>query len=212
MGEKFRKIIYILIQSIIEILFPRSNKCLTCGKEDIEGICSNCYKDMALCEVNELCIGYYKGPLKKLILMFKCNGNFEAGEVLSELIFYKLKDINNDYILTYIPISKENLKLRGFNQCEFIAERLSKMCNLKVLNTLKRVKTVKTQKILTKEEREKNLYMAFDVINKSLVGGKKFLLIDDVITTGATLREGIRALKENGAVDIKILTLAKSHI
>ena len=63
------------------------------------------------------------------------------------------------------------------------------MCNLKVLNTLKRVKTVKTQKILTKEEREKNLYMAFDVINKNLVKGKKFILIDDVITTGATLKK-----------------------
>lgn len=212
MGEKLRGIIDILIKSIIDLLFPRSNKCLTCGREDIEGICSECYKSMALCKDDELCIGYYKGTLKELILMFKCKGNFEAGEVLSNLITDKLNNIDSEYLLTYIPVSNENLKIRGFNQCEYIAKRLSESCSLKVVNTLKRVKCVKTQKTLSKEEREKNLYMAFDVIDKSLVKGRKFILIDDVITTGATLREGIRALKENGALDIKILTLAKSHI
>lgn len=212
MGEKLSGIIHILIKSIIDILFPKSNKCLICGKEDIEGICIDCYKAIALCEDDELCIGYYKGTLKELILMFKCRGNFEAGEVLSDLISDKLKNINREYLLTYIPVSVENLKIRGFNQCQFVAEKLSESCKFKVVNTLKRVKKVKTQKTLSKEEREKNLYMAFDVIDKSLVYGQKFILIDDVITTGATLREGIRALKENGALDIKILTLAKSHI
>ena len=53
---------------------------------------------------------------------------------------------------------------------------------------------------------------AFEIIDEKKVKGKKFILLDDVITTGATLKEGVKVLKKHGAIEIKILTLAKSYI
>lgn len=212
MGTLQRTLI-IIKKSILEILFPRSDKCITCGKDDIEGICNKCRNKIAYSyDEEEMSIGYYGGPLKQLILNLKCKGDFESGDVLVQLAKERIKDISKDYYITYIPISNNSLKIRGFNQCEYIAKELGFYCNLEVVNTLKRVKEVKTQKTLRKEERLENLKGAFAVIDKSLVTGKSFILIDDVITTGATINEAIRVLKECNAKEIKILTLAKSHI
>ena len=70
----------------------------------------------------------------------------------------------------------------------------------------------KVQKTLKREERIENLKDAFEIIDEKKVKGKKFILLDDVITTGATLKEGVKVLKKHGAIEIKILTLAKSYI
>ena len=73
-------------------------------------------------------------------------------------------------------------------------------------------KETKIQKTLKREERMENLKDAFEIINEKDIKGKKFILLDDVMTTGATLNEGVKVLKKYGAVEIKILTLAKSYI
>lgn len=208
-----QRILIIIKKSILEILFPRLDKCITCGKEDVEGICDKCRNKIAYSyDEEEMSIGYYGGPLKKLILNLKCKSDFESGDVLVQLVKERIKDISKNYCITYIPISKNSLKTRGFNQCEYIAKELGFECNLKVINTLIRIKEGKTQKTLRKDERLENLKGAFAAIDKSLIKGKSFILIDDVITTGATINEAIRVLKECDAKEIKILTLAKSHI
>lgn len=213
MGEKIKSFIEIIKRGLLELIYPKDSKCILCKREDEEGICSKCRSSIKRCSDNEeLCIGYYKGPLKELILKLKCKKDYVAGEVLVSLIEEKIVKLDNKYYLTYIPISNKSLSERGFNQCEYVAKELAFRNNFKVVDTLKKVKEVKTQKTLSKEERFGNLYGAFQVRDRKLTEGRNFILIDDVITTGATLAEGIRVLKENGAVEIKILTLAKSHI
>lgn len=195
------------------ILYPNDNRCIVCKSEDIEGICKRCYKDITKCDKkDELCIGYYRGVLKELIINLKYKNDFESGDVLVGLIEDKFNEISKEYYLTFIPISKNSLKNRGYNQCEYIAKELGFRKGFNVIETLKRVKETKIQKQLTKEERQINIYNAFGVIDKSKIEGKKFILIDDVVTTGCTINEGIRVLKENGAIDVKIAILAKAYI
>ncbi|NLK94363.1 MAG: ComF family protein [Clostridiales bacterium] len=213
MGKKIIKFIGIIKRALLEIIYQNPNKCVICHKEDVEGLCRDCLNKIKRCEdETELCIGYYKGPLRELILSFKGNGNFQCGELLVDLISLKIQNKYKEYILTYIPIGEETLKRRGFNQCEYIAKELSFRNNLRMLNTLSKIKKTKDQKTLNKEERKENLLGAFKVINDKYIRNKKFILIDDIITTGSTLSEGDKVLKEAGALEVKILTLAKSHI
>ena len=212
MGKEINKFIGQIIRGILEIIYPKESTCLICNEPEVEGLCYKCKSKITFCKEEELCIGYYKGPLKELILAFKYEKDFSAGEVLVNLIENKIKELGKDYYLTFIPISNKSLKERGFNQCEYLAKELGFRNNLKVMDTLEKVKETKIQKTLSKDERAVNLQGAFKVKEGNKVAGNKFVLIDDVITTGATIQEGIRELKENGAKEIKILTLGKSHI
>ncbi len=75
--------------------------------------------------VGSFVLDIIKVQLKELILKFKFKGRFDAGEELIKLVEERLVNfIEKDYIITYIPIGKESLKMRGFNQCEYLAKEL----------------------------------------------------------------------------------------
>ena len=211
MGREILKVLDYLKDCFFEIIFPAPCKCIVCDENEEEGLCFTCRKTIKEC-TEEDCYGYYKGALKELIFLFKFNKDFLAGEILIDLIKDKLKGTESDYILTYIPIGKASLKKRGFNQCEYIAKGLSKIHGLKCIPTLKKVKETKVQKELSKKERKVNIKNSFGPIDKNLIKNNKFILIDDVVTTGATIEEGVKILKENGAKEIKLLTIARSRI
>lgn len=212
MGEQLLRTLKILKRCMLRIIYPSEGKCIICKKDWYEGICNSCLKEITSYSEENLCIGYYKGVLKKLILLLKYKSDFEAGEILIDLLSDKLKDISEDYYLTYIPIGKSSLEKRKFNQCEYIANELGLKLGLKVVNTLKIVKETKVQKTLKREERLENLKDAFGIINANVVKGRKFILIDDVITTGATLYEGRKVLEMMGAKEVKLLCIAKTTI
>ena len=211
MGEEVKIILKALFKGVLEILYPKEGKCIICGDE-ADGICIKCRSKIVLCSKGEGCVGFYKGVLKELILKFKYEKNFSAGDILVMLLEEKLSLYDEDCYLTYIPSSKKALKERGFNQCEYIANEIGYRNNYKVINTLKKVKGTKVQKTLSREERIENLKGAFEVIEERKVEGKKFIIIDDVITTGATLKEAEEVLKRHGALQINTLTIAKTYI
>lgn len=212
MGKKINEIVGLILRGILAVLYPTDSNCIICKEEEVDGLCRECRGKITRCKDDELCIGYYKGALKELILKFKYHKDFQAGEILVKLIEEKLHCIEKDYYLTYIPISDVSLKIRGFNQCKYIANEIGFRNNFVVIDTLEKVRETKIQKTLRKEERLKNLLGAFRIKDEKKVRGRKFILIDDVITTGATLSEGMKVLKECGASEIKILTLGKSNI
>lgn len=211
MGRRLFKLLDYLKESVLQILFPCPSTCIVCEVEEEEGICNNCLKTIKLCTEDEY-YGYYKGALKELIHLFKFKKDFLAGEILVNMLETKISDVSKEYVLTYIPIGKKSKKTRGFNQCEYIAKLLSKRLDLKYMETLIKSKETQVQKELSKSERLENIKNSFSIKDKCDVRGKKFILIDDVVTTGATIEEGIKILKENGANEIKILTIAKSRI
>ena len=108
-------------------------------------------------------------------------------------------------------MSKNSIKKRGFNQCEVIAKHLSEELNIPVSKSLIKIKDTKEQKSLSKEERYKNIKDAFEIRDKKILN-KRILLIDDVVTTGATLLECEKIFKKYNVEEITVLTIAKSHI
>ena len=126
-----------------------------------------------------------------------------------ELEIKTLEKFNNSIIIP-VPLHKKRKKWRGFNQSEIIAKKLVKNFQLKNnLDTknLIRIKHKKAQVKLSKKEREKNIKDCFFWIGKNLKN-KNIILIDDVTTTGSTLNECAKVLKNNGAKEVWGLVIA----
>ena len=214
MGKWIIKSLVSLKDEILDIIYPPKNSCIVCESEFI-GICPLCKSKIKRVKEADkvLSYGYYNGVLKKLILEFKYNKNFVSASILVEFLCELIKDnnIEVDY-LVFIPSSKKSIKNRGFDQCKYLANEIQKNLNINICNDIIKNKNIKEQKLLSKEERYKNIRGAFTLKTDKNIKNKKLLLIDDVITTGATLDECEKLLIENGAISIKILTVAKSFI
>ena len=179
------------------------------------GICSKCKSEIKRVHQQEeiMAYGYYGGVLKKLILNLKYHKSFIAGKVLADLLCQIIieKKLSIDCIC-YVPISKDSLKKRGFNQCSVLAKNISSILDIPVIDCLVKVKETKEQKLLGKEERMKNILDAFEIKNKEKLFKKNILLIDDVYTTGATINECKKNIEKCNINKIYLLTIAKSNI
>ena len=215
MGKEIIKIIKIALEALLDIIYPYENKCIICGVEGFLGICSKCRSDIKRVNQQEeiMAYGYYGGVLKKLILNLKYHKSFIAGKVLADLLCQIIieKKLSIDCIC-YVPISKDSLKKRGFNQCSVLAKNISSILDIPVIDCLVKVKETKEQKLLGKEERMKNILDAFEIKNKEKLFKKNILLIDDVYTTGATINECKKNIEKCNINKIYLLTIAKSNI
>jgi len=171
--------------------------------------CPNCKKKKNL---NGLfsATSYNNFIVKNLIHQFKYSPFYvkNLSKTLASLIIahFQLLEKRQDFskgILIPIPLEKRKLKQRGFNQAEEIAKELSIFLKLPLANNVL-IKTRQTlaQAELSKEERKKNILGAFSINKNFSVKGEKIFLIDDVFTTGATMEEGSRVLKEAGAKEV----------
>ncbi|MCF0149545.1 MAG: ComF family protein [Clostridium sp.] len=214
MGKWITKLLISLKDELLDIIYPPKNSCIICQSEFV-GICPLCKSKIKRVKEFDgvLSYGYYNGALKKLILEFKYNKNFVAGSVLVEFLCEMIREnqLDVDYIV-YIPSSKRAMKNRGFNQCEYLAKEIKKSLDISICNDVIKNKNIKEQKLLSKEERCKNIKGAFKLKTDKNIKNKRILIIDDVMTTGATIYECEKLLKENGALSIKMLTVAKSYI
>ena len=177
--------------------------------------------------------------VKKLIQRFKYEPFIkELAETLALLIITHFQLLDNkpnlaNFILIPIPLNEKRLKWRGFNQAEEIGKELSKFLNpvrdsgnkeslqkenisngVKVplvSNCLVRVKNTYPQVELTVEARKENVKDIFICQNKKEIFGKKILLVDDVYTTGATMEEAARVLKEAGVKEVWGVVVARAQ-
>jgi competence protein ComFC len=142
-------------------------------------------------------------PIQSYIHSIKYNKRFLNAQFFGELIAQKLntqiKNWNIDYLVP-VPLHQLRKAERGFNQSKYIASGISKEIDIRVRNNiLRRAKYTETQTNLSLTEREKNIADAFKVRYERSIKNKSFLLVDDVITTGATIRECGKALLNAGA-------------
>ena len=114
-----------------------------------------------------------------------------------------------NFVLVPVPLFRKQKRRRGFNQAELIAQELSRFFQipLEAANLIK-IRKTKSQARLNKEQREVNLKNSFALKNPAVIAGRKIILIDDVITTGATLEECAKALKQAGAKQVWGLAVA----
>ncbi len=114
------------------------------------------------------------------------------------------------HFLLAVPLAKKKLAQRGFNQSELLAEIMAENKDFKIIkNAIARIKNTKVQATFNKEERKTNIAGAFGILKPELIKGKNIILIDDVATTGSTLEELAKTLKEGGAKKTAAFTLAR---
>jgi len=191
--------------------------CASCGrhldkKSAFKNICGACAKNrFHFDRAFSPCL--YEGVLKELIHKFKYKQKDYLGNVLGLLMAEFVKEYNlpvcyADLIIP-IPLHKTRLREREFNQAGILANLLSaEFGRITLSGCLVREKFFKSQTELSVPERRNNIKGAFAVKDRAAITGKNILLVDDVLTTGATLSEAAKTLKESGANIVFAITLA----
>jgi ComF family protein len=158
----------------------------------------------------------YDAASKKMVLSFKHGSAFHLLPFLTQALvtagqaFFKEVDL-----LVPVPLHWRRIYKRGFNQSALLAQHLGKALKKEVdISSLKKIKNTLSQGELSLEERQKNVATCFQITSPSKIKNKSILLIDDVMTTGATLNACAKILlKEGGAKDVKALCVARvQHI
>lgn len=155
----------------------------------------------------------YTEESRSLILGFKHGDQTQAVDVFVPWLLRAGRDILSEVdIIAPVPLHYTRLLARRYNQAALMVQGLSQHTNATIcLDLLKRVKATQTQGYLSAKERFKNVKRAFALSEhyKNEIKGKRILLIDDVYTTGATIKECSKALLKAGAGDVYALTLAR---
>lgn len=224
MGKRIIQVIGYLVNCLLELIYPHRESCLCC-EEDISNflLCKKCIETISFIKepytiegikgIKVYSAAYYSGVIKKLIIRFKYQNDFYSGEAISSILleFMKSRKLIGE-LITYVPISKSSLRKRGFNQCEFISRFISNEINIPCYGVLERAKEVSEQKRLHIEDRKTNMMEVFKVNRYSIINNKRIILIDDVLTTGATVLSCYKELMKSGAKEVIILTVSKSNI
>ena len=157
----------------------------------------------------------YEGVMKEAIHLLKYRrkkGIMKRLEkILKAYFFHTDLPFSRFDLVVAIPLHRKKLKERGFNQAELLARVVATHFDLKLVrNNLKRVEATKSQTSLSKKQRIENLKGAFQFRDKDEFRAKKILLVDDVYTTGTTVREAAKVLKKAKASEVYIFTLARA--
>ncbi len=211
---------YLCTDCFSRLSFDTKNICLVCGSASYNGL------------THPRCVGRYtiEGSFtgvvynqisKKLTYQFKYKPYLSGlSSFLTDLLYESL--IQNEEFaqiqslqLTFVPIPLSGTKFRkrGYNQAEILAKGLSKKFGFPVVNILRRVRETKSQFSLNKKERAENMAGAFGLRKRfeSYIKNKNLLLVDDVLTTGATLSEAAKTLKKNGANKVWGIAFAREQ-
>ena len=158
----------------------------------------------------------YGFPVDSLITRFKHNAKWPFGhllaDVLGQYLLHRFEEgLPRPNALLPVPLAKQRLRQRGFNQAAMLARWLSRSLNLPCEETvLRRIKDTDAQQSLDAKSRKRNLREAFDLIPDAQVKGRHLALVDDVLTTGATAQALARLLMDAGAARVDVYCLART--
>lgn len=206
---------------IASLLFPE--KCVLCGRilgRGEQDLCRACRVDAPECPVSRvkhpfldswLAVWYYEGSVRRSILRYKFYGKRHYAAAYGRLLAMRLlREERADVdIITWIPISEKRLRKRGFDQVQLIAEKLSAELELPAAPLLwKRRDNPPQSRITGRAERRANVLGAYEAIHLEQLLDKRVLLLDDVLTTGATAEECGRVLLTAGAREVHFAAVA----
>ena len=211
-----------MINKILEIIFP--NVCGICGKIDKHNLCPQCkikLKKLIKANItkmsnknftNHAYLFTYGGIIREKIIKYKFKDSAYLYKTFAEIIIKNKKMcgfIKNYDIIIPVPIHKKRYKERGYNQSEWVAKGIADVIGKEVYpHLLCRRKKNESQTHKSLYERWLNTHSAFYVQETSKIKDKHILLVDDVVTTGATLLACAEALLKSGNCKISLLTLA----
>lgn len=212
--------------ALLDLLFPP--KCAFCGRLlDTPGdVCEDCEKSLPFREEGKIvsAIGetgfpcavalYYDGMVRDGVRALKFGKrSWRAGVFARYVAQTAAEQLGGDFdAVTFVPVSRRRNFERGFDQARLLAEAAAKTWGLKAQPTLKKLRHTRAQSSLNDPAaRKKNVKDVYAVLHPDRVRGRRFLLIDDVCTTGSTMASAAGALMEAGAARVVCAALAGGH-
>lgn len=215
-----------LWQYLSHWLFPE--KCVLCGRvlerEEMD-LCHACRLEAPVCPLSRtqypylhrwLALWYYDDAVRGSLLRFKFQGYRHYADAYAKLLAMRLlqEQWTDHDILTWIPVSDKRRRQRGFDQVELVARSLAGELGVTAQATLRKRRDNPAQSgISGRAERRANVLGVYEPVSGQDLKGKRILLLDDIITTGATAGECARVLLTAGAkeVDLAVVAAARQH-
>ncbi len=210
-----------LYARLLEFLFPE--KCVLCGhilaRQELD-LCGKCRVEQPECPISRdkhpyldswTALWYYQGTVRRSLLKYKFYGRCNYAAAYARLLSMKLfrEDRAAADLITWVPISEKRKRKRGFDQVQLLAEKMAPELQLPAIPLLwKRRNNRQQSKITGYAQRRANVLGAYEAINRRSIAGKRILLLDDILTTGATAGECARILLEAGAAEVHFAAVA----
>lgn len=197
-----------------KLIFINEDKCPVCGKPAYHGNslqrCSYCinktfYFKKAISPLE------FTGLLRKSIYRYKYESKPYFYKSFGEFMInaFKKENIGSIDLIVPVPLHRVRKAERGYNQAELLAKYLSSKLSIPLDNrNLIRTKSTIIQNRLLRHEREENIKGAFKIKDNGVFKDKRILLVDDIFTTGATVNECSKVLRECGANEVYVITIA----
>ena len=205
---------------MIDWLFLDENTCFNCKSKEAVAhfLCEDCLKKLDYV-ANEFkiekyqahAVYFYNETMKKLIADYKFNRNTSLSKVFSSIL-YDYARVHNLFEVDYIlpsPSSIQTINYRGFDHIKMICDYFIDDIKPSYLNTFKKERDTKAQHKLSKDERSYNLKGAFKFDGD--LTGKSVLIIDDLITTGNTVKELTKVLEKSNVKEVTALAITSEH-
>lgn len=213
------RLIHTYLSKAIALIFPE--KCIGCKKEGIF-LCSECREATRKENAEKVSVlyadkifswGIYDNEvLRKALRRFKYHGNKSLAEIFSNMLWKIMNSSKynlNDAVIFPVPASKIRKRQRGYNQAEILAQKLAEKISLPYFSDiLIKIKNTPSQTSLPKKERLMNVKGSFGINNPEFIKNKKIILVDDILTTGATISECSKILKNAGAKEVIAFVVA----
>lgn len=210
-----------MLRKILDFLFPP--KCVLCRKvlqKDETDLCRACRihtpefpkpKKKPAFLAKQAVLWYYEGNVRSSILRYKFYGRRNYAPAYGRLLAMKIsREFSEEFdLLTWVPVSRKRLKKRGYDQVALLAQAVGQELEIVPVPTLRKVRDNPPQSRITGfAQRKANVLGVYNVIDRSQIQGKRILLLDDILTTGATLSECARVLRTEGAEEVSCAVLA----
>ena len=204
-----------LIQRLWKLLFPP--KCILCRKvleKDETDLCRHCRVHSTECNSSArklphisqwAAVWYYEGTVRESILRFKFRGVRSYAPAYGRLMAMSLQrqEMQNFDLLAWVPTGRWRKLRRGYDQVELLAKAVGNELGVEPISLLKKVRNNPPQSGITGDaQRRANVLGVYQVRDAKVLAGKRILLLDDVITTGATAGEAARVLLTAGAKEV----------
>ena len=190
--------------------------CQKCGAKLIADsvVCTDCKDTERVVEKNYSAVTY-DDRMRDLVYGFKYSNKRFLKKPLGLILYDKYDEVREEYnadIIIPIPLHKERLRIRGYNQTELLLSQFEEDKDKIVTDAVVRIKDTPHLASMSKLVRRDKIKGSFEVVNKEIFKGKRVLIVDDVYTTGATIDECAKLIYKCGASVVRSLTLANSHI
>ncbi len=213
-----------MFRGIANLLYP--GKCVLCGEflaEDETDLCHNCRENAPLLEKAKFnvsflagwtAVWYYKDNPRESLLRYKFSGRRCYAPAYARLLAMKLltEELTDYDIITWVPVSAKRRRERGYDQVAILAAALKKELGVKPIRTLRKIRNTPPQSgIEDASHRRANVLGAYRPVGQKRIRGKRILLLDDIITTGATASECARTLLIAGAKEVFCAAMAATN-